>query len=255
MAKEVTVIAKDETRHVRLGILVESGRIYHHIRFIDGALVGGTEPTRWHTKIPKEDVELLDGHRFDVLSEYLDRTKIGLEWQAERQQAIAGIRASAEEKIEKQVAFAIKRWEREHPRPEAVSPRPSPEPDPVPVPVGEELSHDIRDSEGNRVDVTITDGRVTMEPLPEEQRTSTPGGNEFMDDNEAGDERVPAANGSFTGRWNVGDTVIVKENWDVGIVSKAEPEDGKYWVSVGGEYPQTFMANELEAPDPAQREA
>lgn len=248
MSKEVTIVGKADG-YVSIGILEDLGRKYLHIRLIDGSLVGGTEPSGQVSKVLRQDVEIIDGYRYDLLIEYVERTKAVLRWQTERQEAVNCIKATATAKVEKQVRLAIRRWEREHPRPDAITPRPEP-PEPEPVPAG--------DPPPTNSTTPFLDNIANLgkpEPLSEEQQTSTPGGNEFMDDEEkADDERAPTESGS-SGPWSVGDTVSIKATWDTGIVSKAQPEDGEYWVSVEKGYPQKFMANELEAPDPAQREA
>ena len=136
MPREVTVIG-NYTGAVQIGILEETGRRYYHVRFIAGALVGDTTPSQETSKVSIAGVEVLDGFRFDLLSDYVVRTSAALLWQAERQGALTDIQHEADSKRNKQVELAIRKWERDHPRPEATQPPPTPEPLPDPVPVGE----------------------------------------------------------------------------------------------------------------------
>jgi hypothetical protein len=229
MAKEVTIIGKGLAAYVSIGLLEETGRRYHHIRFIEGALVGGTEPSEQISKVLQSSVDIVEGFRYDLLADYVARTQSALQWQGERAQAIAAIKDEAENKMVQQVDRAIKRWERDNPRPgqdldTQPRPEPEPEPEPEPVPAGVDLG---------LVAVAVDD--------------------EFIDDDDT--EEPPPGTGTETGTdgpWQKGDLVAVKQTGQRGIVMMAE--EGDYHVSFPipdsnpprSEYPQKFDGSELE---------
>tara|TARA_Y100000310_G_scaffold279282_1_gene298305 strand:- start:65 stop:742 length:678 start_codon:yes stop_codon:yes gene_type:complete len=218
MSKAVTIIRKESPGYVRIGLLEETGRIYYHIRMIDGALSGMMEPASAITEVPRASVELIDGWRFDLLSAQLANAQAILQWQAERQQAVAAIKAEAEAKLEKQVEVAIKRWEREHPRP----------------------GHSLTSS---------TDPDEAEPPeSPQRDEPLAPEGTSDLVDHHAPatpQESSPVA----TGAWSpaVGETVMVKEAFEVGTVEAIQFPSGGYFVQILGSNEQTlFNLDDLE---------
>jgi hypothetical protein len=115
MGREVTVVGQEGG--VQLGILDETGRAYHYIRIIHGALAGSLEASQVTTKMSKGAVEIIDGFRFDLLAEHVTRAQETLLWQTRRQEAISEIHARADRNRTKFVQHGIHQWERDNPVP------------------------------------------------------------------------------------------------------------------------------------------
>ncbi len=234
MSKEVTIVTKDN-HYVRLGLLQETGRIYYRVRILEGGMM---EPANSTTEILRNKVDLLDGYRFDLLREQLEQllhAQGALQWQAERQQTVAELTATAEAKVERQVGLAIKRWEREHPRPTGN----------VTESVGGPGIHLA--SEGPEPPIweaepTVPDGPDDPRtPLDSEGRVT----DRHSDDN--GLESAPV-----TAAWSpaVGDQVIVKDNFELGKIRAITDEPGEvfdiYVQLDDTEGVSRFVADELE---------
>ena len=125
MTKEVTVIFRDGG-DVGLGILDETGRKFHHIRFIKNAGQGGTELADKAVEIPIELVEIHDGFDYQALIAFQDRNRAVLEWRGQRQLAMYDARDEAMHGVEKRIATTMKRWDRENPEPISGTPEESP---------------------------------------------------------------------------------------------------------------------------------
>lgn len=236
MPREVTIRDK-ESQVVQLGLLRDTGRRYHHIQFIDGATIGQTRPSASMTRVPIADVEVIEGYRYDLVAQYVDRNKTALLWQSERQQAIVVIKLEAEEKKERAVEAAIKRWEREHPvtatEPTTIA----------------DITIDLTDD--------LTDDTID---LPEFPRFDA---DDYLLDNAQDDTMPPQTYTVGGAQWGVGTLVVVKDTWESGVISKIDPvagTDDEYdvWVSVHagpdgpGNFPVRFSADRLEGPGPGE---
>jgi hypothetical protein len=226
MSKEITIL-DTETKAVQLGILEKTGRRYHHIRMIDGALVGHTFPSINTTRVPIDAVEVIEGFRYDLLTEYVEHNKAALLWQAQRQQAIAQIKFEANTKMVKAVETATRWWERKNPM--EVQPNFSQSEEPLPTP--EEPVVELE----------------TVEELDDQ------GGGDIQDDT----FMVGGA------EWSVGAVVVVRDTFESGLISKIEQVDGtddeyNVWVAIGaatgvkGAFPVKFSADKLEGPRPGE---
>ena len=231
MSKEITIL-DTETKAVQLGILEQTGRRYHHIRMIDGALVGHTFPSINTTRVPIDAVEVIEGFRYDLLTEYVEHNKAALLWQAQRQQAIAQIKSDANTKMLKAVETATRWWERNNPM--QVQPDFSQSEEPLPTP--EEPVMELE----------------TVEELDDQ------GGDDIQDDTVQ-----PVTFMVGAAEWGIGTVVVVKETFESGVISKIEPVDGtdddfNVWVAIGaatgekGAFPVKFSADKLEGPRPGE---
>lgn len=114
--KEVTIIFRNGSR-VGLGVLEQVGRKFYHLRFVDDAFQGGTEPSKDVIEVPIEDVELIEGFDYEVLIGFQDRTRDLLMWRGRRQSVENEARTSAMQGVEAKVARDTKAWEKTNPKP------------------------------------------------------------------------------------------------------------------------------------------
>lgn len=121
--KEITVIFRDGS-DVGLGILEETGRKFHHIRFIKNAGQGGTELADKAVEVPIDEVELRDGFDYGALIDFQDRNRSILEWRRKRQVVENTVRIEAMEGVEKKIATVMRKWDKENPQPTGAHPMP-----------------------------------------------------------------------------------------------------------------------------------
>ncbi len=121
MNKEITVIYRDGS-DVGLGVLDETGRKFHHIRFVKNAGRGGTELADKAVEIPIDDVEIIDGYDYDSLILFQDLNRATLEWRGRRQRAKNAAQIEAMEGVERKVATTMRKWDKENPEPSSTTP-------------------------------------------------------------------------------------------------------------------------------------
>jgi hypothetical protein len=208
MAKEVTVITKTGT-FVALGELGEDGRLYYHVKVHH---VGVRLVVPYIANFAKVDVKLLEGYRYDLVFDAVEQTKAILNWEMDRQAATVSIRTTAQAKIDRQVALAVKRWEREHPMP---TPTPTPTPEaPLDsyIAAGPEAGTSTAHASNSTEDVWPN----FPESKPDIQQPDT------IDPLESARVTV----------WTptVGEPVIVKDTWETGVVQSIANQGTRCYV-------------------------
>lgn len=133
LGRPVTLVRKDG-RAVELGHMVQEGRKYYTVW-----LVTNLQADAWidvaDVIVPIADIDVLDGHQFGMAAAYLERRAALFRWAERREAQVAEIQAGLQEKIDKQTASALRRWERDNPAPTAPVAAPVTDTDPDDVPM------------------------------------------------------------------------------------------------------------------------
>jgi hypothetical protein len=243
MSNDVTIIHK-ETQAVQLGVLESTGTRYHHIRLIDGALLGQTEPSVNITRLPIWSVTLIFSFRYDLLTAYVERNKEALLWQSQRQDAITMIKAEAAAKMERGIETAIKRWEKDNPQRTLQGDS---------MPEGQ-IGHVVLEPSD---EVAIVDEDDSVDDEADESQT-WPGNRAWLVPEAVAPTVEPFMVDGVS--WEIGTLVFVKDTFDQGLIAKIERVDGmdnefNVWVAIGGgpgepgEHPVMFSSDKLIGPE------
>jgi hypothetical protein len=114
---EITILPNDDQGKPLIGLLTQDGREYFHVRVIEDALTGGTEPAEEAQRFLKTEVTVLNGYQYNILLKFHEKTTALLTWRGMRQNYYNTVRTEKMEGIKKMIASAMRKWEKDNPKP------------------------------------------------------------------------------------------------------------------------------------------